>query len=135
MNPDKEAWYGQVNGNDTLFKSKEDGLAVSAKNFTDIHQRFHIWFLWGFITFLAVIVFSIIQIVLSLLEIFDSAVLIAYGILGCLTGCTTLAWWIVGIVWRFNDVGIYSCGDIIPKETTESVWHETIRAEGSLYQV
>ena len=49
-------------------------------------------------------------------------------------GSLTLAWWILGLVWRFNEVGQFSCGDITPEGTTKEVWLQTVQAPGSLYQ-
>jgi hypothetical protein len=84
---------------------------------------------------LATIVVWIISFVNQIHGIFNKLMLYFFGMFGVLLGCTSMAWWIVGIVWRFNHIGRYSCGDIAPYGTREDVWHETIRAEGSLFQV
>ena len=48
-NPDTGAWYGLVKKEQTLFATEEAGKLVGAEELVDIHNRFVVWFLWGFI--------------------------------------------------------------------------------------
>lgn len=53
---------------------------------------------------------------------------------GCLIGCSGLAWWITGIVWRFRADGAFATGDIKPEDTTAEDWLATLEGDNSLYQ-
>ena len=45
-----------------------------------------------------------------------------------------MAWWITGIVWRFNTDGMYSSGDMPDEGFTEQEWQEKVEAPDSLFQ-
>jgi len=74
-----------------------------------VHDNFVKWFLWGFIQCL---------ILPGGLLLAGIATACAQGLGMCLAGltgcgfcCGSLAWWITGIVWRFNRVGQFAAGD------------------------
>ena len=131
-NPDQEAWYGLAPGGvNALFNTQEAGTAALATELINIHKRFYIWFLWGFIVMLTVVIFYIVIGLCLLTEkgmeiiitsVFENLVLIIT--LLSIFSLQGFVWWILGIVWRFNPVGRFSCGDIIPQGTTESAWSE-----------
>ena len=130
-NPDQEAWYGQASGVSTLYNTKEIGLAASALELTNIHDKFHTWFLWGFIVLLMVVVFYIVIGACFLTEKGAEIVIVGtmqniWAIVGILSifSLQSLVWWILGIVWRFNSVGQFSSGDIVPQGTAASAWLE-----------
>ena len=132
-NPDSEAWLGTLDADENqLFADKAAAEAATATNIVDIHNRFVIWFLWGFCQILAPLAAGI----LGGLAMLISPALANFigGLSGCAVGCGGLAWWITGIVWRFRSDGAYACGDFIPEGKTEEEWLETITAEGSLFQ-
>lgn len=131
-NPDNEAWMGVVSGEETLFADKAAAEAASASDIVDIHNRFVIWFLWGFIQILAPIGAALLAGICMLIS--PALANFIGGLVGCAAGCGGLAWWITGIVWRFRADGAYACGDFIPEGKTEEEWLETITAEGSLFQ-
>jgi len=58
-NPDQDAWYGLVKTEQTLFTTEDAGKMVGAENLVNIHSRFVVWFLWGFIQMLAPITLPI----------------------------------------------------------------------------
>lgn len=52
----------------------------------------------------------------------------------CLFGAISLAWWILGIVWRFSPIGMYSSGDVVPEGVTVAAWAKQVRARDSIFQ-
>ena len=53
----------------------------------------------------------------------------------CFYGCSMVAWWVAGIVWRFRPAGKYASGDMIPVDVSETEWlEETITVDDSIYQ-
>ena len=74
-----------------------------------VHDLYVKWFLWGLIQCL------ILPGGMCLAGIFMAIAPALGGCLGGLTACAAscggLAWWICGIIWRFNRAGQYACGD------------------------
>ena len=135
-NPDSEAWLGlSKSGKEedfALFKDEAAGKAAQATELVDVHGRFLVWFLWGFIAQLSPIAVVILTSIFTLCHPgFGS---FCGGVLGCAQCCGTLAWWITGIVWRFRADGAYAAGDIIPEGTTIEDWEKKISAQDSLFQ-
>jgi len=50
------------------------------------------------------------------------------------TWCSNLAWYIAGLVWRLRESGSYSCGDVVPKNTSDEDWLKEITREDALWQ-
>ena len=130
-NPDKEAWYGKVGDEQSLFVSHADGEGSSATDLANIHQRFVTWFLWGFIQTLAPIGIGLIGAIGAAINPVCGTAL--GGIGGCAMGCGGLAWWITGIVWRFRSDGAFAVGDIPQGDVKPDEWMKTVEADGSLY--
>ena len=84
-----------------------DGKALDGA--IDIHERFVCWFMWGFCMILAPLV-SVILIALSSL-ISETLSIFCSGALTCAIACSSLAWWISGMIWRFRSDGSYASGD------------------------
>lgn len=75
----------------------------------DIHGKFVIWFLWGFIMSLAPCAAALLGgIAHCIHEAFGKFI---GSVLSCGMACGGLAWWITGIVWRFKASGSYASAD------------------------
>ena len=48
------------------------------------------------------------------------------GILGVATGCLGIAFWVTGLVWRFNSMGKFGSGDIAPAGVEATAWKEIL---------
>ena len=94
----------------------------------DIHGKFVLWFLWGFIVSLAPCAATPILWIATCIH--DMLAKILGGMLSCGIGCGGLAWWISGIVWRFNAAGSFASGDALAIEDIEKMPTE----EHDLYQ-
>ena len=127
-NPDNQAWYGVTAGVEGL---SADQPAATATDVVDIHGRFVNWFLWGFINLVVCCGGGLFA------GIFSASVPVlgqCCGFLASCSGCSGLAWWITGMVWRLNAAGSFASGDAIPAGTTEEDWKTAISAEDSLFQ-
>ena len=131
-NPDAEAWYGTVGGQEDLFPTQAAGDLLKAGDMTDIHGKFVTWFLWGFIQALLPCGTGILSAICGLIHPSAAACMSGLGGLGI--GCGGLAWWITGMVWRFGAAGKFAAGDVIPEGVTEEQWQTYVTAEGSLVQ-
>ena len=125
-NPDSEAWIGTTTeGKYALYKEEAAGTLAKSTALLDIHARFVVWFLWGFLQTVAVPIGSAIVIGL--------AFLINEGLGKCCGGlsvlgmcCGSAAWWITGIVWRFRSEGAFAAGDMVPEGKTIEDWETEI---------
>ena len=132
-NPDKEAWLGVLpSGDSKLLADQEAGNLEKATGLVDIHARFVTWFLWGFITALAPIGLIIVFLIATVINPNLGTCVNAVNTLAF--GCSGLAWWITGIVWRFRNDGALAAGDIPLKDKTQEEWLEVVTDEDSLYQ-
>lgn len=132
-NPDNPAWLGtSPELENKLYADEAAGLADNAQSMVDIHNRFVNWFMWGFITMIAPIGSALLYAML----IFISPALAQFcgGTLSCAIGCSSIAWWIVGIVWRFRSDGAYAAGDIVPENTEIDAWNLELAKDDSLFQ-
>ena len=126
VDPEADAWYGKLDvkdddqGGPTLFSSRELAMEANATDIVDIHSRFVNWNLWGFIMILSTLPIAIIIIISHAINVTCGKVVT--GISTCACGCSMLAWWIMGIVWRFRADGMYASGDIVPKGTSVEDW-------------
>lgn len=100
----------------------EEGNAGSALGLIDIHARLVNWFLWGFI--IALSPFAIACMTWLISKANTGVAFLVGNITACAVGCGSLAWWILGIVYRFDSTGRYSIGEITPKDTDKDVWLE-----------
>ena len=132
-NPDKAAWVGQVAKDERqMFPDKEAGEAVSAISLVNVHSRFEAWFLWGFVNeFVVPIVLLLAYLTFKVDQIFGT---LGVGITGCWGSMSILAWFIIGLVWRFTADGDFASGTRIPSGSNEKEWMEKVNAEGSLFQ-
>jgi hypothetical protein len=62
------------------------------------------------------------------------ACLMGLGMTGA--GCGGFAWWITGMVWRFNAAGSFAAGDVPEglNEVDTLTYEAKVTADGSLYQ-
>ncbi len=132
-NPDKEAWLGILpDGQNQLFADQEAGNLEKATGLVDIHARFITWFLWGFIT--ALMPIALVLLFLAATVINPNLGTCVSAMNACAFGCSSLAWWITGIVWRFRSDGAFASGDIVPKGKTLEEWTDIVSDGDSLYQ-
>ena len=116
-NPDREAWYGLdlQTGQPKLFES-ENGASMDTE-LDDIHGRITSWLLWGFMMFITPVFLSMTVLAVALVSPLFSR------ICGSLTlfifGASYIAWYISGILWRFNKEGSFACGDFLSDEEFE----------------
>lgn len=127
-NPNEEAWYGSMNGNGKIFETENAATAAKAIDIVDIHGRFVTWFLWGFIQSLLPLATGILGAICGAIS--PSLAAFMTGLGGCGIGCGGLAWYIVGLVWRFSAAGKFAAGDVMPEGTTEDVWTKAITCDG-----
>ena len=81
-----------------------------------IHDTFVAWFLWGFI---CEIILPAGFLLGGLATLFSSSLgMCCIGLAGCGKCCGGIAWYIAGIVWRFNAVGRYASGDEVVEQYT-----------------
>lgn len=133
-NPDKPAWIGMISSDDkmSLYPTQEAADADKAVNAIDIHARYVTWFMWGFFTILAP--FGMGVIVGIGFCIHKVCGIILQCSLGCGFCCSTLFWFIMGAVWRFDDYGKFAAGALVPSGTSEDDWHAKTHEPDSLYQ-
>ena len=110
-NPDKETWYGiDAAGEQALYPGPTEGEQAGARELVDMHHRFHVWFLWGFIQLLVPCASICI---LPIAQAIGLGGIMSF-LLGSGASCGAFAWWVAGIVWRFRSDGSYTAGDIPP---------------------
>jgi len=132
-NPDKDVWYGtDALSQPALYASLESAKAAKATDVVDMHHRFYVWFLWGFIQMLApCAAMCLVPLAGMISDMLGSC-------MGCILGagacCGSLAWWITGIVWRFRSDGAFVSGDEAPKGITMDDWNAQIEKDHGLYQ-
>ena len=121
-NPDKPAWYTtDSDGNPSLYRTQAQAdLSIQSNQSAivngevldgviDIHSRFIFWFQWGFCVIMAPIISLVVILIVSYIN--ETLSYLCSGVLACATGCSGLAWWITGQIWRFRSDGAYACGD------------------------
>lgn len=103
-NPDPNAWYGRLGDDPTstgaLFINKEAGIVQGAAEMINIHRHFENWFLWGFLLIVGPFVVGTLSLIAYLISKEAGMIFANVGL--CLFGAVSLAWWILGIVWRFS---------------------------------
>ena len=139
-NPDKDVWLGhmQESGDKAvkmqLFSSYEELTAANANSHVHMHGRLVAWFTWGFYQFILPI--ALLPIVACLLICGGPvAGLFCYAATMLSCGCSVMAWFITGIIWRWSTDGQFAVGTLIPSGKTADEWSTITKAEGSLYQV
>ena len=118
-NPDNEAWYGtDSKHNGQLFAREADALSAQATEVVDIHAKFVLWFRWGFFMIISMFLSHIVIFAISSFHKMAGETirgLLVYGF-----SCALLAWWVCGIIWRFNSRGSFSAGDSLQKAEREA---------------
>ena len=112
VNPDRQVWYGEIKTPDferKLFASLEEGIGAEAEGLTDIHGRLTVWFLWGFLLTLSPLPLAMVVVIANACH--EKCGSVAAQVSFCQLGCLWLAWWVIGIVWRFRADGRFTCGD------------------------
>ena len=118
MNPNGDGWYGKI-GDVEYMKLKEEWDAQSAgtvvTDLDPVHDLFLIWFTWGFINSCGTKVAMMLMFCIPC----------CLPVLGCFQ-CSSLAWWITGMVWRFRESSVFASGGNIPENVTKEQWIEEI---------
>ena len=99
-----------------------------------VHDRFVTWFYWAFMN--AALCGGFVCCAACMLLCAEGCVPVCLGLAGC-TQCSTLIWYFVGIVWRFNEVGRFATGNIVPENMTEEDWEKFLddpKAAGNFFQ-
>lgn len=99
-NPNPEAWY--VDG------ALVPTLPAEGTEFTAVHDQYVTWFLWGFINQM---IFFATPICMMLTQVMPGNCGWHSYVTGCGVCVSSLVWYITGLVWRYNAVGKFSCGD------------------------
>lgn len=127
-NPDNEGYYGTVTAagvesgwmftaSQALGYTTDAGVEVAATatgDLDNVHGNFVTWFTWGFLNYIMLCGFQC----LSAIMIKCSPVIgmICMYLSGCVC-CSSTAWWIAGIVWRFR-----TSGKIASTSENEDMW-------------
>lgn len=137
-NPNLPAWYGEVTAADgtvtqmlyPTLESAEAALGADAE-IDDIHGKFVMWFLWGFIMSFG----PCYVMVLMLLTFWNQQLMQACSALGGCALCSSgLAWWICAMVWRLNAAGSFASGDVVADGMTEEAWITAIELNETTVQ-
>ena len=102
-NPDKRAYYVISADSPKMTETAVNGSAV------DVHAQFVAWFTWGFIMMLCPCAIGLILVLTSFFS--DTCTSLLGTFFNCAAGCTGIAWWVCGIVWRFKASGSFASGD------------------------
>ena len=87
-----------------------------------VHDHFVTWFMWGFCSFIPMIVCLPIPAIGSCLSV-------------C-ANCSLMAWWIAGMVWRLRTSGKFASGDVNQLSIkNDEEWIASISGENSFFQV
>lgn len=113
-NPDPEnVWVtgtaDPADADNTLYTFTISDTAPSDES-VGIHDTFVSWFLWGFICEIIMPAGFLLGGLTALLH--PGLATCCFGLAGCGKCCGGFAWYIAGIVWRFNGVGRYAAGDM-----------------------
>ena len=84
-------------------------VAAGAEEPVPVHDTFVAWFLWGFICEIIMPAGFLLGGLTALLS--PGLATCCFGLAGCGKCCGGFAWYIAGIVWRFNGVGRHASGD------------------------
>ena len=108
-NPDQAAWVGKVDNKYEIYATKEEADTANASDITDMHQRYVAWFLIAFIMAISPFVnFALITFGSCIHEGVGTCFI---GLLGCAFFCAVPAFYIVGLLWRFDSIGRFASGD------------------------
>jgi len=100
-NPNPDAWYidGQLVPAEPTLEGAE---------FTAVHDQYVTWFLWGFINQMIFLASPLCALLTKMMP--NDCQWHTY-VTGCGVCLSSIVWYIIGLVWRFNAVGKFSCGD------------------------
>lgn len=134
-NPNKAAWYGVKDDVEALYPTLEAAQAagIADEEIVDIHNRFVTWFLWGFLMMFG----PCYVLVIAGLTFWNAKVMgCCTGLAGTALGCSGLAWWIAGMVWRLNAAGTFASGDLNPSNgaLTDEEWITSISGNETMVQ-
>ena len=122
-NPNGEGVYGVVGGQEFMKTQQQwDAMPVTAvvHDLDDVHDHFVTWFMWGFINACG-----------TLGAMMLICIPCCPPVLGCFQ-CSSLAWFIAGMVWRLRRSGAFASGDIMPANTTEEDWIAQIKDDDAM---
>ena len=123
-NPNGDGWFGTYENYGRTYydmASKADwdirkarGVIDYVENLDHVHDHFVTWFTWGFINACG-----------QLGALMLICIPCCPPVLGCFQ-CSSMAWWIAGMVWRLRESGAFASGDIISpayeSQYTEEAW-------------
>ena len=125
-NPNADCIYGvTADGTESLYPNKAVAEAAGAGDLDDVHANFVTWFKWGFIQDVALLSVSIL--VGCCMFVSEGFANFLKAISGCGYFCSTIAFYITGLVFRCRQSGNFAAGDIqaIPG-ISEDQWIEVI---------
>ena len=136
-NPDKDAWLGYTQDSNKdismkLYDNELDMKLAGATNNLHMHARLVAWFTWGFWNNLVPIMTSIVVGILykTCNATFAS---VFWATMGCLTCCSSLGWFVTGIIWRWSSDAQFAVGTLVPSGKTPEEWKAVTEADNSLY--
>jgi len=127
LNPDKETWAGSIKikgseegGEDSansegakyeynLYSDRDAGAQADANQMIDVHGRFVTWFGCGFFLSLTPVPIAILTLTFHIIH--SKAGQLVGGIGSITVACGFTAWWILGLFWRFSELGQFVSGD------------------------
>lgn len=109
-----------------LFETESTALAANASDIEDVHGHFVAWFMWGFIQTIIFVIFS----GWSSMKGMSMNPTVLSG-LSCIIVCAELAWYIAGMVWRFNEAGNFASGDSPYAGYSDSAWEKYAQCDSS----
>ena len=120
-NPDNEAYVGKnADGEFHMYYTKK--AADFAEDVRDVHGTWVTWFKQAFFLHSTVPAIAIGFIGIGYKLCNPTIGSFCICIQTACYSCLFVAWWILGIVYRFNDYGRYAAGDIIPEDMTRDEW-------------
>ena len=139
-NPDSDAWVGHLSVPDNsktfrmeLYPTEEAMKGANATNNVHMHGRLVAWFTWGFWNCMTPIILAIClhftaKVLPAVSEICRVGVMLG-------TCCSSVGWFITGIMWRWSSDAQFAVGTLVPSGKSAEEWKTITTADKSLYQV
>ena len=98
-----------------IYATKEAAVAADAQEIKDMHGRFVTWYKWWFFVYISLLVLPCFSWAVRLIS--ESLGNFIHGCLMLGLTCAANAAFICGLIWRFNSIGRFAAGDIVPVGT------------------
>ena len=134
-NPDAQAWYGVVAGQQTLAPDAATLMDAGVVTPFPVHDKMVSWFLWGFILNLLPFVGCVCMPLAAFGEGAAKLATCVSGLACTAASCGSLMWFITGSVFRFRSDFGYASGDVVPAGVTQQAWDLSLEADKGLFQV